>query len=40
MPSALRSGPLSLGLDDPTTLAGLVREAEALLLDRLAGGAR
>jgi DNA repair exonuclease SbcCD nuclease subunit len=40
LPAPLRSGPLSLGLDDEATLAGLLREAEALLLDRLAGGAR
>jgi hypothetical protein len=40
LPSALRVGPGSLGLDDPARLAALLREAEALLLDRLAEGAR
>jgi Icc-related predicted phosphoesterase len=41
LPSALRTGPASLGLDDPATLASLLREAEALLLDRIAAeGAR
>ncbi len=41
LPSALRAGPASLGLDDPATLASLLREAEALLLDRIAAeGAR
>lgn len=36
LPSALRTGPGSLGLDDPARLAALLGEAEALLLDRLA----
>jgi len=40
LPSALRSGPGSLGLDDPATLAALLREAESLLLERIAEGAR
>jgi DNA repair exonuclease SbcCD nuclease subunit len=38
LPSALRAGPQSIGLEDPAVLAGLVRAAEALLLERLAGG--
>ena len=38
LPSALRTGPGGLGLDDPARLAALLREAEALLLERLAGG--
>jgi exonuclease SbcD len=37
LPSPLRTGPQSVGLDDPTVLAGLLREAESMLLDRLAG---
>ena len=37
LPSELRAGPRALGLDDPETLAALLREAEALLLDRLDG---
>ena len=40
LPSVLRTGPASLGLDEPERLAGLLAEAEALLLDRLAEGAR
>ena len=40
LPPALRSGPQSIGLEDPEVLAGLVREAESLLLDRLAGSAQ
>lgn len=40
LPSALRSGPGSLGLDEPETLAALLRDAESLLLERLAGAAR
>jgi len=40
LPSALRTGPASLGLDDPATLAPLLGEAEALLLERLGQGER
>ncbi len=40
LPPALRSGPQSIGLEDPEVLAGLVREAESLLLERLAGSAQ
>jgi exonuclease SbcD len=39
LPPALRNGAQSIGLDDPVVLAALVREAESMLLDRLAGGA-
>jgi hypothetical protein len=35
LPSSLRIGPQSVGFEDPDTLAALMREAEALLLDRL-----
>jgi exonuclease SbcD len=40
LPADLRHGPLAVGLDDPEVLAGLVREAEALLLGRLTGATR
>jgi predicted phosphodiesterase len=39
LPPALRSGPGAVGLDDPATLAALLRESESLLLDRLAQAA-
>ena len=35
LPSSLRIGPQSIGFDDTDILAALVREAEAMLLDRL-----
>jgi len=35
LPSPLRVGPQSIGFEDADTLAALMREAEALLLDRL-----
>jgi hypothetical protein len=35
LPSSLRIGPQSIGFDDADMLAALVREAEAMLLDRL-----
>jgi hypothetical protein len=35
LPSGLRIGPQSIGFDDTDILAALVREAEAMLLDRL-----
>jgi DNA repair protein SbcD/Mre11 len=37
LPSELRAGPRGLGLEDHETLAALLREAEATLLDRLDG---
>ncbi|HYF58354.1 MAG TPA: DNA repair exonuclease [Burkholderiaceae bacterium] len=37
LPPPLKGGPRSVGLDDPEVLAGLLREAESMLLDRLAG---
>jgi hypothetical protein len=40
LPPALRTGPLSVGLDDPATLDALLGEAEALLLERLAQAPR
>lgn len=40
LPAALRSGPQAVGLDDPDTLAALLREAESLLLHRLGTDAR
>lgn len=40
LPSDLRHGPLAVGLEDPELLAGLVREAEALLLGQLGGAPR
>jgi DNA repair protein SbcD/Mre11 len=38
LPASLRTGPQSIGLEDPAVLAGLLREAEAMLLERLSGG--
>jgi exonuclease SbcD len=38
LPPALREGAQSAGLEDPETLAGLLREAESLLLGRLEEG--
>jgi hypothetical protein len=40
LPPALRTGPQSVGLDDPAMLDSLLGEAEALLLERLAQAAR
>lgn len=40
LPAPLRSGPGSLGLDDPATLSALLTEAEALLSERLRGAGR
>jgi hypothetical protein len=37
LPAALRTGPQSIGLEDPAVLSGLLREAEAMLLERLSG---
>jgi hypothetical protein len=39
LPSSLRIGPQSIGFDDADMLAALIREAEAMLLDRLGDGA-
>lgn len=38
LPSALRSGPLALGWDDPAGLDALLDDVEQLLLPRLTGG--
>ncbi|MEI7446987.1 MAG: DNA repair exonuclease [Burkholderiales bacterium] len=40
LPAPLRAGPQSLGLEDPRVLAGLLAEAESLLLERLAEDTR
>ena len=39
LPASLRTGAQSIGLEDPAVLAGLLREAEAMLLERLSGDA-